>query len=96
MAGDYVFRYDGIEPSRCVSLTMPPRRPDYFQRELHPLFQMNLPEGYLLEQLKFRLAKLVKVDPMLTLLHQQALVERAPEVAQAIRKSAQPFEMTFG
>lgn len=28
---------------------------------------MNLPEGYLLEQLKFRLAKLVKVDPMLLL-----------------------------
>ncbi|EKT4464956.1 type II toxin-antitoxin system HipA family toxin [Pseudomonas juntendi] len=67
MAGDYVFRYDGIEPSRCVSLTMPPRRLDYFQRELHPLFQMNLPEGFLLEQLKFRLAKLVKVDPMLLL-----------------------------
>jgi len=31
-----------------------------------------------------------------TLLHQRELVERAPLIAKAISKSAEPFEMTFG
>ena len=31
------------------------------------IFQMNLPEGYVLEQLRNRLAKTVNVDPMLLL-----------------------------
>jgi serine/threonine protein kinase HipA of HipAB toxin-antitoxin module len=45
-----------------------PVRPDEFRRrELHPIFQMNLPEGYVLEQLRNRLAKTVNVDPMLLL-----------------------------
>ncbi len=67
-ANDYLFRYsDNAQATSAVSLTMPVRAEEYRRRELHPIFQMNLPEGYVLEQLRNRLAKTVKVDPMLLL-----------------------------
>lgn len=37
----------------------------YESRGLHPVFQMNLPEGYVLEQLRHRLAKTTPFNPML-------------------------------
>lgn len=46
---------------------MPVRLDEYRRQELHPIFQMNLPEGYVLEQLRNRLAKVTNVDPMLLL-----------------------------
>lgn len=52
---------------RSDQLLMPVRLEEYRHRELHPIFQMNLPEGYVLEQLRNRLAKVVNVDPMLLL-----------------------------
>jgi len=65
---DYLFRYDAEAAARVgVSLLMPVRTEDYRSRELHPIFQMNLPEGYVLEQLRNRLAKIVDVDPALLL-----------------------------
>lgn len=67
-ADDYLFRYDAkAQAQSAISLTMPVRAEEYRRRELHPIFQMNLPEGYVLEQLRNRLAKTVKVDPMLLL-----------------------------
>lgn len=67
-ADDYLFRYDAkAQAQGAISLTMPVRAEEYRRRELHPIFQMNLPEGYVLEQLRSRLAKTVKVDPMLLL-----------------------------
>lgn len=48
----------------AISLSMPVRPDEYRRRDLHPIFQMNLPEGYVLEQLRNRLAKIVNVDPM--------------------------------
>ncbi|MCF5544970.1 type II toxin-antitoxin system HipA family toxin [Pseudomonas salomonii] len=67
-ADDYLFRYDAkAQAQGAISLTMPVRAEEYRRRELHPIFQMNLPEGYVLEQLRNRLAKTVKVDPMLLL-----------------------------
>ncbi|WP_439864237.1 type II toxin-antitoxin system HipA family toxin [Pseudomonas antarctica] len=67
-AEDYLFRYGyEAQAQNAVSLTMPVRAEEYRRRELHPIFQMNLPEGYVLEQLRNRLAKTVKVDPMLLL-----------------------------
>ena len=67
-AGDYLFRYhDDAKAQAAISLLMPVRLDEYRQRELHPIFQMNLPEGYVLEQLRNRLAKIAKVDPMLLL-----------------------------
>lgn len=67
-ADGYRFRYqdEAVAPA-AISLLMPVRHEEYRHRELHPIFQMNLPEGYVLEQLRNRLAKTVKVDPMLLL-----------------------------
>lgn len=65
---DYLFRYgEGADLRSAISLLMPVRLEDYRHRELHPIFQMNLPEGYVLEQLRNRLAKIATVDPMLLL-----------------------------
>ena len=67
-ADDYIFRYaDQATARAAISLLMPVRMDEYRRRELHPIFQMNLPEGYVLEQLRNRLAKTVNVDPMLLL-----------------------------
>ncbi|MBA1323159.1 type II toxin-antitoxin system HipA family toxin [Pseudomonas plecoglossicida] len=67
-AADYLFRYAAeADPHAAVSLLMPTRAEEYRHRDLHPVFQMNLPEGYVLEQLRNRLAKIAKVDPMLLL-----------------------------
>lgn len=56
-AGDYLFRYhEAAEARAAISLLMPVRLDEYRHRELHPIFQMNLPEGYVLEQLRNRLA----------------------------------------
>lgn len=65
---DYLFRYhDDADVRAAVSLLMPVRSDEYRSRGLHPVFQMNLPEGYVLEQLRNRLAKIVNVDPALLL-----------------------------
>lgn len=65
-AEDYLFRYGiGAAPDRQISLTMPIRDSGYTSRALHPIFQMNLPEGYVLEQLRNRLAKSTPINPML-------------------------------
>lgn len=67
-AGDYLFRYrEDAKAQAAISLLMPVRLDEYRHRELHPIFQMNLPEGYVLEQLRNRLAKVANVDPMLLL-----------------------------
>jgi serine/threonine-protein kinase HipA len=67
-AADFIFRYDeDALPDMAISLAMPVRPDEFRRRDLHPIFQMNLPEGYVLEQLRNRLAKTVNVDPMLLL-----------------------------
>lgn len=67
-AEDFTFRYhDDASLEMAISLSMPVRHNEFRRRELHPVFQMNLPEGYVLEQLRNRLAKTVNVDPMLLL-----------------------------
>lgn len=67
-AEDFVFRYqEDALSAAAISLTMPVRADEFRRRDLHPVFQMNLPEGYVLEQLRNRLAKTVNVDPMLLL-----------------------------
>lgn len=64
----YLFGYHA-DASRAaqISLLMPHRLEQYLSRELHPIFQMNLPEGYVLERLRQRLAKATTIDPMLLL-----------------------------
>jgi len=66
-AGQYVFSYDGDRAAARIALSMPVRALPYVERELHPILQMNLPEGFLLEALRLRLAKLGTLDPMLLL-----------------------------
>ncbi|MFJ3521103.1 type II toxin-antitoxin system HipA family toxin [Pseudomonas sp. NPDC090203] len=65
-SGDYLFRY-GLDarPGSQISLTMAVRDAAFTSRTLHPVFQMNLPEGYVLEQLRNRLAKTTPINPML-------------------------------
>lgn len=65
---DYYFDYreDALSEAE-ICLGMPKRRRQYVDRVLFPIFQMNLPEGYVLEQLRLRLAKTSRLNPMLLL-----------------------------
>jgi serine/threonine-protein kinase HipA len=62
----YIFAYDQAAalPDSQVSLTMPVRLESWSSRDLHPVFQMNLPEGALLEAVRRAIAKLVGDDDM--------------------------------
>lgn len=58
-----VFSYQpDANPDQFVSLTMPVRFRDYVHPQLHPVFEMHLPEGYLLSVLKKQFAKLTDTD----------------------------------
>jgi HipA-like protein len=61
MPGGTSFRYrDGATASQAVSLIMPVRRDDYpWQRGLHPIFEMHLPEGILRERLTQMFSKAI-------------------------------------
>ena len=61
--GEYIFQYvSQAEPEAFVSLTMPARRKGYVLPSLHPIFEMHLPEGYLLALIKKQFAKLTGTD----------------------------------
>lgn len=47
-----------------VSLTMPLRLESWVSRDLHPIFQMNLPEGALLEVIRRAISKVVGDDDL--------------------------------
>ena len=66
-ASGYWLSTPGTDPATEVCLSMPHRAKPYESRELHPIFQMNLPEGRVLEAIRHRLAKTTAVDPMLLL-----------------------------
>ena len=52
---EHVFRYESDHP---ISLVMPPSPKDYVSKfHLHPIFDMNLPEGWLFEMLRNLLRK---------------------------------------
>ena len=57
----YIFGYDS-RATEVVSLTMPVRRQSWVSDELHPIFQMNLPEGALLEAIRRAIAKIIGDD----------------------------------
>lgn len=57
--GEFVFRYqETAAPDQFVSLTMPVRRKEYSHPRLHPIFEMHLPEGYLLSIIKKQFTKI--------------------------------------
>lgn len=62
----YVFAYDpaALSPAAQVSLTMPVRLESWASRDLHPIFQMNLPEGALLGAIRRFIAKLAGEDDL--------------------------------
>ncbi|WP_233176788.1 type II toxin-antitoxin system HipA family toxin [Ralstonia sp. ASV6] len=60
----FVFNYDTPLREREVSLGMPLRAESYGSSVLHPIFAMNRPEGYLLERIRRRFAKVYNLDDM--------------------------------
>jgi len=63
----YVFGYEK-KREEAVSLTMPVRLESWVNPELHPIFQMNLPEGALLVAIRRAISKIMGDDD-LSLLH---------------------------
>jgi len=62
---DYIFSYlPGLSLEKSISLTMPYRLQSYNTRRLQPIFQMNLPEGYLRETLRHWLKKIYQLDEL--------------------------------
>jgi len=59
----YIFNYDE-KAEDVVSLTMPIRSQSWMHKELHPIFQMNMPEGALKEAIKNTFSKIEKMDDM--------------------------------
>jgi len=57
----YIFSYRAGN-REFISLTMQPRAQQYLNNRLHPLFEMHLPEGYLLSIIKKHFSKLTKTD----------------------------------
>ncbi|MBU0681214.1 MAG: type II toxin-antitoxin system HipA family toxin [Proteobacteria bacterium] len=50
-----------------ISLTMPVRLPSYSRGAIHPIFEQNLPEGFIRERIIERLRKHIRIDEMLFL-----------------------------
>jgi serine/threonine-protein kinase HipA len=53
-----------VEPTQFVSLLMPARTESYAYPDLHPVFRMNLPEGFLLSILQEQLGPQVGASPL--------------------------------
>ncbi len=52
------------QSSQFISLTMPVRHPSYDYPGLHPIFEMSLPEGYLLAVIQRHFAKIADTDEL--------------------------------
>jgi len=61
-SGDTSYRYRrDIDEAQAVSLVMPVRRDDYrWEQGLHPIFEMNLPEGILRHTLTMEFSKAIR------------------------------------
>ena len=60
--GEYLFNYSSRSVNDAVSLTMPVRPKSYAAESLFPIFEMHLPEGYLLAVIKKHFSKLTATD----------------------------------
>ncbi len=60
----YIFNYTTESVDTAVSLTMPVRLESWAIPELHPIFQMNLPEGALLAAIRQAIAKVIGDDDL--------------------------------
>ena len=59
---EYIFDYATQNLENFVSLSMPVRAKSYVSPKLHPIFEMHLPEGYLLSLIKKHFSKIAKTD----------------------------------
>lgn len=59
---EYIFDYTTTDKEAFVSLSMPVRAKSYVNSKLHPIFEMHLPEGYLLSLIKKHFSKIAKTD----------------------------------
>ncbi|NCB55370.1 MAG: type II toxin-antitoxin system HipA family toxin, partial [Epsilonproteobacteria bacterium] len=59
---EYIFDYTTDNQDAFVSLSMPVRAKSYVNPKLHPIFEMHLPEGYLLSIIKKHFSKITKTD----------------------------------
>ncbi len=59
---EFIFRYETDKKDSFISLIMPVRKKDYLHNNIHPIFEMHLPEGYLLSIIKKHFSKLLKTD----------------------------------
>jgi serine/threonine-protein kinase HipA len=59
---EFVFNYRDSSLDGFVSLTMPVRMKGFVHPVLHPIFEMHLPEGYLLSIIKKHFSKLTATD----------------------------------
>lgn len=57
----YIFTYDN-SAKNVVSVTMPIRVQSWVSDKLHPIFEMNLPEGALKDALRERFSKIMPMD----------------------------------
>ena len=59
---ELIFTYERQRAEDFVSLSMQVRRKPFVHKRLHPIFEMHLPEGYLLSVVKKHFAKLTRLD----------------------------------
>ncbi|MEA2072891.1 MAG: type II toxin-antitoxin system HipA family toxin [Campylobacterota bacterium] len=59
----FVFNYSEGS-AEAVSLTMPLRKASWNSKTIHPIFEMNLPEGALKDAIKNRFAKIKQMDEL--------------------------------
>src|SRR5574344_2488268 len=57
----YIFNYENSAKD-VVSVTMPLRSASYISKKLHPIFDMNMPEGALKESIKNHFSKIETMD----------------------------------
>jgi len=86
-----------VVPEKLVSLTMPVRTESYpWDDQLHPIFQMNLPEGYLLQVLQEEFGPHIGASPvaLLSVIGRNMVgrLEVAPPEA-ALDEPAKPIEV---
>lgn len=87
-----------VAPENLVSLTMPVRTESYpWDDQLHPIFQMNLPEGYLLQVLQEEFGPVVGASPtaLLSVIGRNMVgrLQVAPPGA-SLDEPAKPIEVT--
>lgn len=86
---EHVLAYHpGVDAEDFVSLLMPVRTKSYVYPELHPMFRMNLPEGYLLSVLQEQFGPHIGASPLslLSVVGRNAIgrVKVAPEGADPV------------